>query len=423
MLVKRVLYRVLRLIRGNVDDELAALRARVDRLQSSGAGGRGVPLDPAVRQLDISGVDPSPEYTADCLRRVTYWFLEHQKRQPDNGVTSAIAFRNGKPVLWGSYPEVTGYIIPSLFDYARDFDDTAVFDAAVLATEFELSMQDGEGWFPGGYVGNLTGPSCFNSGQIIFGLLRAHEETGREDFLQSAVRAADWLCAMQNPDGAWRKYNYADIARTYDSTLAWALLEMHRVTGTEAYAEHARKSLDWVLSNQAPNGWFHNCDNSVDRNETPLTHTIGYTGEGLLRCYLLCGDERLLESARRLCLQLLHAFELLGKPLPGRLDSEFRGAVGSTCLTGNAQISICWQLLYSILGDTRYLNAALKMNDFLKTMQYVHDDPVISGSLPSSWPEDGDYFPNHINSWGPKYYADALLLEHANKLKLLEESK
>jgi hypothetical protein len=78
--------------------------------------------------------------------------------------------------------------------------------------------------------------------------------------------------------------------------------------------------------------------------------------------------------------------------------------------------------VYESTGDYRYLNAALKMNDFLKRLQYDCRFKEIDGALPGSHPVWGDYFPYQVNSWGVKYYADALIKEYQLKAKLLEET-
>jgi hypothetical protein len=117
----------------------------------------------------------------------------------------------------------------------------------------------------------------------------------------------------------------------------------------------------------------------------------------------------------------MQKFELSKKPLAGRYYSNWKPAVKSSCITGNAQLSICWMELYKIIDDTRYLNAAFKMNDWLKKMQYQSKYEEIDGGLPGSYPLWGDYCPNAIISWGIKYFIDALLMELELKEKIMEE--
>jgi hypothetical protein len=103
------------------------------------------------------------------------------------------------------------------------------------------------------------------------------------------------------------------------------------------------------------------------------------------------------------------------RPLAGRYDSDWNPTLKSTCVTGDAQISLCWMDVYRITNNTRFLNAALKMNDFLKAIQLFLPGTFIHGALPQSYPFWGDYGPYKINSWGIKYYIDALIDEYAIK--------
>ena len=88
-----------------------------------------------------------------------------------------------------------------------------------------------------------------------------------------------------------------------------------------------------------------------------------------------------------------------------------------------AQISICWLEIFNRTKDFRFLNGALKANDILKDLQIKSIDPIVDGALPSSSPSWGDYGTFGINTWGPKYFIDALILEYKIKenLELNEE--
>ena len=200
-----------------------------------------------------------------------------------------------------------------------------------------------------------------------------------------------------------------------------ALLEAGSVVGSNEFLATVNRNLDWVLLNQKDNGWFFNCDNSYNRNNAPLTHTIGYTIQGLLACYFLTHREDLLLAVTKTLRVLMHRFEVDKKLLPSRFFSNWKTASTSSCVTGDAQISLCWMDMYRITGDLRYLNAALKMNDFLKSIQYDCNSKEIDGSLPGSYPFWGDYRRYSVNSWGVKYYIDALIQEYLIKKKMMEE--
>jgi len=366
-------------------------------------------------------VQYSIKATKIFINKAVGWILRQQDIQGDSGITSWIRFRFGKRIRGASYPEVTGYIIPTLFNYAKVFKDEEVFKAALNAADFELNVQHKIGYFNAGPVGFVPDPCVFDSAQIITGLVRAYKETGESKYIESAIKACRWICSVQEEDGSWGRFNYLNMKRTYDTKVCEALLEAQSAIDTNDFTDSINSNLDYCLINQKENGWFYNCDNSFERNNAPLTHTIGYTIQGFLACYSMMNRSDLLLASKKSLMVLMHKFELLKKPLAGRYYSNWKPAVKSSCITGNAQLSICWMELYKIIDDTRYLNAAFKMNDWLKKMQYQSKYEEIDGGLPGSYPLWGDYCPNAINSWGIKYFIDALLMELELKEKIMEE--
>src|SRR5882724_2213681 len=128
--------------------------------------------------------------SAEALRSVIGWMLDAQR--PDGGIAAYYSLLTGYSE---SYPEVTGYIIPTLYDFERLTGDPAARHAAYLATDWLLSLQMPSGAFPGGLRGPASDaePSVFNTGQILQGLVRAYVETGNSKTLKRAVAAGDWL--------------------------------------------------------------------------------------------------------------------------------------------------------------------------------------------------------------------------------------
>src|SRR5882724_5457617 len=122
--------------------------------------------------------------TLDALRSAVNWILDAQRS--DGGIAAYYSLLTGYSE---SYPEVTGYIIPTLYDFGRLTDDLAVRHASYLATDWLLSLQMPSGAFPGGLRGpaNEAQPSVFNTGQILQGLVRAYVESGNSITLRRAV--------------------------------------------------------------------------------------------------------------------------------------------------------------------------------------------------------------------------------------------
>ena len=229
--------------------------------------------------------DYLPEDTGDSIKKAIGWLLYHQHIQPDGGVTSHIQFRPGAMVIGESYPEVTGYIIQTLFDYAEIFRDDIAMKAALRASAFELRLQDPTGFFPGGMLPRLTGPSVFNSAQIVHGLVKSYRVTGEEKYLNSIVSACTWICSVQEDDGSWGRFNFLGKKSVYDTKVCQSLLETYQFHASPEFYNAFERNIEFVKRNQEDNGWFNTCDNSYEKDFAPLTHTIGYTIHGLLECY------------------------------------------------------------------------------------------------------------------------------------------
>lgn len=311
-----------------------------------------------------------------------------------------------------AYPETTGYIIPTFFDYGGLTGLGEFHDRAARMAEWESTVQLENGAVQGAVIGLEPTPAVFNTGQVLFGWARAYEETRNQAFLQSAVRAADFLVAAQDGDGAWRLHG-SRYARTgvnvYDTRSAWGVARAWQVTGDERYRECARKNLEFARGRVAANGWIAEC--CLDDDVRPLLHTLAYAMEGLLEGGLLLGQEAIVEAARRTADALVGRQRQDGS-LSGRFDASWRPAVAWSCLTGDAQTSICWWRLFEVTREERYRAAGRAMNRFLMRTQKIHDaNPGVRGGIKGSHPIWGGYGPYEYLNWAAKFFADALLLE------------
>jgi Prenyltransferase and squalene oxidase repeat len=356
--------------------------------------------------------------SGDTLNSLLRWILDAQR--PDGGIAAYYSFLTGYSE---SYPEVTGYIIPTLYDFAHAAGDDGAVRAAEHATAWLLSLQMPTGSFPRGLHNGTAGaeaqPSVFNTGQILQGLVRAHAETNRPEILRAATAAGDWLIKMQQPDGSWSgPAVYQNVAHTYYSMVAWALGELsaraadhHRDhinhERTLNYSLAADRNLDWVLSHFLPSGWI---DGISLRGHPNYLHFIAYVLQGVLECGILQRRSDAIEAVAKSSWTLLRKFET-NKFLPGAYDADFKNGYRFTCLTGNAQMSCVWLRLFEVTDDLRYLNAALKMNEMLKELIPPRGPRGITGGVSGSYPIWGRYQPLRYISWGCKFFADALLLE------------
>lgn len=343
--------------------------------------------------------------TADTLKRLVRWLLSAQ--QPDGGIAAYYSLVTGYSK---SYPEVTGYIVPTFYDVAHATSDEDATLAAQRATRWLLSLQTSSGAFPGGLHGDDPQPSVFNTGQILQGLVRAYVETNRSDIREAAIAAGDWLVDTQQAEGSWSGPGaYQGVAHTYYSMVSWALAQLSAAVDEEKYGLAAERNLDWVLRHFTASSWMEGINL---RGHPNYLHFIAYVLQGVLECGVLRGRGDAVRTAAKSAWVLLRKFER-DKFLAGAYEPDFKGKYKFACLTGNAQISCVWLRLYEQTGDLRYLNASLKMNEMLKQLVPARGGRGVLGGVSGSYPAWGAYQPLRYISWGCKFLADALILELA----------
>jgi Squalene-hopene cyclase C-terminal domain len=333
---------------------------------------------------------------------------QDQSLSADGGVARHYCLITG----WGeSYPETTGYIIPTLIREARLSGDRSLLERARRMLDWLVRIQMPCGGFQGGTIGESpVVPVTFNTGQSLIGLAAGVSEFG-DAYRQAMVSAADWLVATQDPDGGWRKHSTPFAApgeKAYESHVAWGLLEAARLEPGRGYGDAGVRNMHWALSHQNGEGWFANCCLSDPVN--PLTHTLGYVLRGLIAGYEFSREEKILREACRAAEGALTALQPDGF-LPGRLDSEWRATVPWACLTGTVQMAACWLLLYRATGDVRFRTAGLIANRYVRsTMRF--DGPLETrGAIKGSFPVSGGYATFQYPNWACKFFIDSNSLE------------
>src|SRR5215510_13456269 len=154
------------MMRGRISGTLHSLRALKAYRQLP-------PLAKAEHRHDragLSGQDPGIERAID---EGIAWLGRAQDHSTsrDGGVARHYSLITG----WGaSYPETTGYIIPTMLEYARWRSGERGCQARQRAKrmlDWLVSIQFPEGGFQGGPVGAQPHiPVTFNTGQILIGL-------------------------------------------------------------------------------------------------------------------------------------------------------------------------------------------------------------------------------------------------------------
>jgi hypothetical protein len=335
------------------------------------------------------------------------WLCRAQdlSRSADGGVARHFGLRT----RWApSYPETTGYIIPTLLAQAHLRGNIELTARARRMLDWLCDIQFPEGAFQGGVIGQAPCiPVTFNTGQILLGLAAGVAEFG-ERYREPMARAADWLMATQDADGKWSRHPTPFAApglKAYETHVAWGLFEAARIDPGRGWGEAGLRQVDWAIGQMAANGWPAHC--CLSRPETPLTHTLGYMLRGILEAWRFGGNRAHLEAGLRLGAGLRSALRRNGR-LPGRLKRDWSPAVRWDCLTGSVQIAHCWLFLYEATGDDAWRRAARSANAFVRrTIRLDDPDPGVRGGVAGSYPIHGGYGRFEYLNWAAKFLIDA----------------
>ncbi len=341
------------------------------------------------------------------------WLYRAQDANADGGVSHSYLIGKG----WmRSYPETTGYIIPTLLNWSATRDDDTARRRALAMADWELRVQRTDGAIP-----NLTdgSPTVFDTGQVIFGWLAAYGVTGAPAYLQAARKAGNWLLDSRDDDGVWRHTSDSGgPGRVYNVCVAWALAELARIDGGGRYADGVGPFLRWALAQEHEEGWF--ARNCLSDDSAPLLHTIAYSARGQLECGQRLAVPELVAAARRTAASLARQVATDGR-MPGRFARGWKPAARWACLTGMAQISVVWRRLAALADETAaakaaYLEASRRVNMFLRrTQDRTSRNGGLRGGIRGSYPVSGPYGRYRVLNWATKFFVDALMEELPRK--------
>lgn len=358
----------------------------------------------------------SPVDNRTHLDAAIAWLKHAQDVTGNGGVAQTYLVRSKR---WApSYPETTGYIIPTLYRYAALSGDEDSRVRARRMADWEIEVQHPTGGVLAGALGDSERPTVFNTGQVIFGWVRAFEEEGDERYRQAAVRAADWLIEIMDRDGCWRKFGSPMTGKhinTYNTRTAWSLARVHDITGDRRYLNAAVRNAEWAMTQRNAVGWL--AQNCLSDSQQPFTHTIAYAMRGLLEIGVASGRNNFVDAARAIGDAMLAALPADGR-LPGRFDDNWKPTVRWSCLTGDCQLAINWGRLYQISGEEKYREATSRILRFVKSTQVLGDSGGnldTRGGIKGSYPINGHYHPWQYPNWASKFFADALMMDDANR--------
>jgi hypothetical protein len=358
------------------------------------------------RNLDRGGLperDPGIEPTVSAA---VSWLCRAQDRSAsaDGGVARDFSLIKG----WAtSYPETTGYIVPTVLDVAEERNDQDLRERARRMLDWLVSIQFPEGGFQGGKAdASPRVPVTFNTGQILLGLARGAADFGR-DYIEPMRRAARWLVDTQDPDGCWRRHPTPFAAageKAYETHVAWGLLEAARVAPDTDYGEAGLRNVRWALTKQQANGWFADC--CLSNPNRPLTHTIGYALRGVVEAWRYSQDETFLTAARKTADAIVRVTAEDGR-LPGQWSKDWTPAADWVCLTGSVQIAHSLLLLFRDTGYRPYLDTGCRLNGWVRRTVMLDGPENVRGGIRGSFPIDGAYGRYEYLNWAAKFFVDS----------------
>ena len=278
------------------------------------------------------------------------WFRDHMV--PGQG----IIVHTKQPV---PYPEVTGYYVPTLYEWGET-------ELARACTRWLLAIQLSEGAFPA-----PDGvPYTFDTGQVMRGLCAALNDV---DGAAAALRrACDWVVAQVNDEGRLTTPSTAlwtDIASDLIHTYVLPpLAEAGRLLRVPVYEDTAQRAL-----------WYYKAqDGLVPFNR--LSHFHAYAMEALLEM----GELELVREG----MAEVERHQRRNGAIPAYPDVDW------ICSTGMAQYASVWYRL----GKTAQADAA---------MRYLEKIQNPSGGFFGSYGKGAKYIPGAEISWAVKYFLDA----------------
>lgn len=287
-------------------------------------------------------------------RRAMQWFKDHYI--PGEG----IIIHTKKPV---PYPEVTGYYIPTLYQWKED-------QLARACTEWLLSIQLPSGAFPASDGKAYT----FDTAQVLRGLVAAADDV--PGAREAAMKTGDWMLTQIEDSGRLNTPStelWGDIADELIHSYAVSPLFLAgQQLERPDYVEAARHAMQYYTAKAE----------LVPFNR--LSHFHAYAMEALWEM----GEIELVTRG----MAEVAAKQHRNGSVPGYPDVKW------VCSTGLAQYAVVWQRL----GHHERADRAIS---YLEKIQ----NPT--GGFNGSYGKGAAYISGAEISWAVKYYLDAWALK------------
>ncbi len=349
------------------------------------------------------------------IRLACNWLLLSQEKSGDDGYSRQYSLFNKK---WDrGYIETTGYIIPSLIEAGKKLNEKKYIDSALKAGEWLLKIQNNDGSFSDIDEGS---PQVFDTGQCLIGFNYLYEYTKENKYLEAIQKTTNWLIDIQEENGSWVKFAYNSISHSYYSRVAAALFKAGIILDNENIKNSALKQVKWVLDNQFENGYFNYCE--FERDVDAVLHTIIYVLEGLLDIYDFTKDKKVLEAVLKNVNKLKEINLNRDLILCSQYDKNFNCTNDEKCITGLAQWAGVLLRLYKIEKNEDYKKLAIRTIHYLKS-KHIKEGENLKGALPGSVLFYGYYGSCSFMNWNNKFFIDTLLMYDKYEISLEYEQE
>ncbi len=319
-------------------------------------------------------------------------------------------------IFWGwspPYPETTGYLIPTLFDFAAALEWAEWRGLAESCAHWLCNIQLPNGAFPRGF--GSKEPLVFDTGMILFGLSRAWRESSDEKYLEALRKAATWLGKNLGPKGCWVDYAYVPgHIPAYHSRVIWAILEANTYLQEMELAGKMNQALIYHTGFINKSLGVRNA--GLYPGEAAMTHTLAYYLRGMLESAVLLNEKRIQEKITAVVDAMINLIAGKGR-LAGSYDENWRGNYSFRCITGQAQFSILLARLYQVSGNPLYHRISAQLFAELRRAPCAIPFPGLQGGIPGSAPLWGKYQAFRWLNWAAKFYLDAALIQSQAAVK------
>lgn len=296
-----------------------------------------------------------------------------------NSIANEGIINNSK--LRKSYPEVTGYYIPSLLRWGYR-------ELAMSYADWLCSIQKADGsWFDT----MNEAPYIFDSAQILKGLLSIRNIVADKRMLdETIIKGCDWILSCMTEEGQLKtpiETAWGNVATELIHTYCLSpLMEASKVYGNENYAKAAQKILGYYKK------YYHN----EIVNFSMLSHFYAYVVEAMLDM----GEVEIAKEAMR----NMEQYQKESGAVPAYRDVDW------VCSTGLFQLALIWFRLDDSERGTKAFEYACKLQN--KTGGWYGS--YISEDNPE---ESNTYFSGMEISWANKYFLDALYYKNLSQFE------